>query len=242
MESSPKFSIVIPVYNEERQVAQAMQRINAFLSLKNCAWECFIVSDGSTDQTTQIVKNSIEQNKYQNFKLIAFEKNQGKGAVVRAGMLAARGDYILMTDVDLSAPIKEMDKLILAIDEGADIAIGSRAVKAAGADVRQSFKRRVSGRIFNLAVQLAILKGIKDTQCGFKCFKKSVACKLFGMQKLDGFSFDVEILYLAKKMGYSIKEVAVMWSQGQESKISFLRDTFRMLRDLFRIKNFHARS
>jgi len=131
--------------------------------------------------------------------------------------------------------------LIRAMAYEGDLAVGSRALRAEGCDVQQSFKRALSGRIFNFFVQWLVLRGIHDTQCGFKCFKKKAARDLFSAQKLDGFSFDVEILYLARKKGYQIEEVPVMWSQGADSKVKLFRDSFRMLKDLFKIKKLHSR-
>ena len=233
-------SVVIPVYNEEKSVLEALRRIGAYGDLKKQVWEIIVADDGSTDKTASLVRDFIPSGEFSHVRLISLDKNQGKGAAVRAGMLQARGRYALLTDVDLSSPIKEVDKLIRALDGGADVAIGSRAKRAPDCDVRQSFKRVVSGRIFNFFVRLLVLPGIADTQCGFKCFRQKAARDLFSAQKLDGFSFDVEILYLARKKGYHISEVPVMWSQGQDSKVSLFRDSFRMLGDLFRIKSIHG--
>jgi dolichyl-phosphate beta-glucosyltransferase len=145
-----------------------------------------------------------------------------------------------VTDADLSAPIKESDKLLQALAEGVDAAIGSRAVRKAGCDVQQSFKRRLAGRAFNLLVRALALSDCRDTQCGFKCFRREAALKLFGEQRLDGFSFDVEILYLARRRGYRVKEVPVMWREGRESRIRFFRDSLAMAGDLLRIRNLHG--
>lgn len=146
-----------------------------------------------------------------------------------------KGDF-----VDLSSPMKEADKLLEELEKGADVAIGSRAKRQKGVEVQQSLRRYVSGRIFNLFVQSLVLPGIQDSQCGFKCFTRDAAHKLFSAQKLDGFSFDVEVLFLARKLGLRIVEVPVMWSQGVDSKVSLLRDSTRMLGDLVRIKGLHA--
>ena len=146
----------------------------------------------------------------------------------------------MVTDADLSAPIKEVDKLLAALEKGADVAIGSRAARAPGCDVRQSFKRHVSGRIFNWIVRRLVLPDIRDSQCGFKCFRRAAADSLFAKQELDGFSFDVEVLYLARKAGLKISEVPVMWSQGADSRVSLIRDSIRMVRDLFKIKKLHG--
>ncbi len=235
-----RLSVVIPAYNEAKNIQEAMRRVAAYMTLKKYSWELIVVSDGSRDETDRMAKEYIAENAERDrFKLLTSEKNHGKGYASRQGILAAKGKYILLTDTDLSSPIKEVDKLISSLEAGADIAIGSRAVREAGADVQQSVKRRLSGRIFNFFVRLFVIRGIKDTQCGFKCFKKEAARTLFEKQKLDGFAFDVEILYLAKKTGFKIREVPVMWKQGADSRVSLFRDSFVMLGDLLRIKKLH---
>ncbi len=235
-------SVVIPVFNEEKNILDAVRRIDAYRRVKRQSWEIIIVDDGSTDRTAELTRGLIQSTDFSHVRLLSFEKNRGKGRAVREGALAATGEYVLLTDVDLSSPIKEVDKLLGPLQQGADIAIGSRAKRSRGCDVQQSFKRTLSGRIFNFFVQLFVLPGIRDTQCGFKCFTRKAAHDLFKIQKLDGFSFDVEILYLARKKGYKISEVPVMWSQGEHSKVSLFRDSLRMLGDLFRIKKIHANS
>ncbi len=233
-------SVIIPVFNEERVVVDTIRRVDAYRRVKHQFWEILIVDDGSSDRTASLVRDFIASEKLPDIRLISYAKNRGKGAAVRQGMLEARGEHMLLTDADLSSPIKEVDKLLSVIQQGSDIAIGSRAKKLWGSDTHQSFRRALSSRIFNFFVQFLVLPGIKDSQCGFKCFKKNAAQELFSVQKLEGFSFDVEILYLARKKGYKVTEVPVMWSQGKDSKVSVLRDSFRMLGDLFRIKKIHS--
>ncbi|MBI4432669.1 MAG: glycosyltransferase family 2 protein [Candidatus Omnitrophica bacterium] len=230
-------SVVVPVYNEGRGIRECLRRVESFLDLKGDAWEIIVSSDGSTDNTNQEVRAFISESpvRKERIHLIASETNKGKGHASRLGVLKAQGRMILITDADLSAPIKEVDKLIAEIEKGHDIAIGSRAAREPGADVRQSFKRRLAGRIFNILVQILALRGIGDTQCGFKCFKREVAHDLFSNQKIDGFTFDVEILLLARKKGYTIKEKAVMWSEGPDSRVRLARDSWRMLKDLLKI-------
>ena len=240
-ESGPvQLSVVIPVYNEERNIHETLRRIEVFLSLKGVAWEVLVVSDGSKDKTHEIVESILKSRPQLPLKFLCSDTNHGKGYASRRGMLEARGGHVLLTDADLSAPIKEVDRLIAALETGAQVAIGSRVVREKDCDVRQSLKRHVSGRIFNFFVQCLVLPGIHDSQCGFKCFTHQAAQKLFSLQKLDGFSFDVEVLYLARKFGYKIAEVPVMWSQGIDSHVNFLRDSFCMLKDLFKIKKLHA--
>lgn len=236
--SGPFLSVVLPCFNEEKNIAGAVRRVDAYRRLKNQPWEILVVDDGSSDATSARVKEMVGEG-MPDLKLLRFEKNRGKGHAVREGMLAASGKFLLLTDVDLSSPIKEADKLVSVLERGADVAIGSRARRSRGADVQQSFRRTLSGRIFNFFVQLLVLPGIADTQCGFKLFKRQAGRDLFSVQKLDGFSFDVEVLWLARRKGYKIAEVPVMWSQGEDSKVSLFRDSFRMLGDLFKIKRLH---
>ncbi len=239
-EESIYLSVVIPAYNEEQNIRESLRRIESFMALKKQDWECIVSSDGSKDRTVEWVNDFVKTHPSGRFKLLSTEKNEGKGFAVHRGIFAAKGKYILVTDADLSAPMKESDKLIGALESGCDIAIGSRVVREKGADVQQSFKRRLAGRVFNFLVQALVLKGFLDTQCGFKCFKRDAAYKLFEMQKLNGFSFDVEILYLAKKHGFKIKEVAVMWRQAPGSRVRLFRDSLAMLKDLLRIRKYHA--
>ncbi len=234
-----ELSVVFPAFNEERNIAESLRRVSAFLSLKNYPWEILVSNDGSTDRTSQAVEDFTRAHPAYPIRHLRSAPNHGKGYAVRQGVLAASGRHVLLTDADLSAPIKEVDKLMAALANGADIAIGSRAVRAKDCDVRQSFRRYFAGRVFNVFVR-SLLPGIGDSQCGFKCLKSAAAKKLFSEQKLDGFSFDVEILYLARRHGLRISEVPVMWSEGPESKVKLVSDSLRMLKDLFLIKKLHA--
>jgi dolichyl-phosphate beta-glucosyltransferase len=233
-------SVVIPVLNEERAIAEALRRVAAYLSLKNYRWEILVSNDGSTDRTRRIVEAFAQSRPSCPVRLLNSTPNHGKGFAARQGVQASAGRFILLTDADLSSPIKEVDKLMAALERGADVAIGSRALRAKGCDVRQSPKRWLAGRVFNALVRLAVLPGIRDSQCGFKLFTDEAAKKLFSVQKLDGFSFDVEVLYLARRLGLRIAEVPVMWSEGRDSKVRLLRDSAQMARDLFRIKRLHT--
>lgn len=233
-------SIVIPVFNEAGSIGETLRRIEQFLKLKSWNWEIIVSDDGSTDETADVVRKIITTRGDSRVKCVACKTNKGKGAAVRAGVLAAKGAYILMTDADLSAPVKEVDRLLAAFEDGFDIALGSRAVRDPACDVQQSFKRRLAGRVFNFLVKAIVLKGIGDTQCGFKCFKGAIAHDLFARQKIDGFSFDVEILCLAQKKGFRIKEVAVMWKEGRTSRIRLVRDSVKMVKELFLLRSLHG--
>ncbi len=236
-----QLSVVVPTYNEERMIGETLRRIDAYLSLKGLSWEVLVCSDGSRDRTDSVVRAFAEAHPSKRVRLLATSTNRGKGAAVRRGALEAAGERVLVTDTDLSAPIKECDKLAAALDAGFDVAIGSRALRSPGCDVRQSWKRRLSGRIFNLFVRAICLRGFRDTQCGFKLFTRRAARELFGAQTLDGFSFDVEVLYLALRKGFRVKEVPVMWSQGPTSQVRLVRDSVGMLGELVRIRRHYRR-
>jgi len=228
-------SVVIPAYNEEKRIDECLRRVTAFLSLKDREWEVIVSSDGSTDKTEEIVRTHIGKRQDGRLKYIP-AAHAGKGAAVRRGVLAAEGKVILITDTDLSAPIKESDKLMAVLDSGWDIAIGSRAIREKDCDVQQDPKRWLAGRIFNILVRMIVLKGFKDTQCGFKCLKKEAAHTLFRAQTLDSFCFDIELLCLAKKMDYKVKEVPVMWKEALFSKVNLVKDSIPMLKELFYLR------
>ncbi len=231
--------MVVPAYHEENKIVEALRRIEAYLSLGARPWEIVVCTDGSTDGTDAAVQAFAEALPEGRVRLLTTEVNRGKGAAVRRGVMASHGEIVLFTDADLSAPIKECEKLIAALSEGYDVAIGSRGVRSPGADVRQSPRRRLSGRVFNGLVRSITGLKFSDTQCGFKAFKREAARELFGEQKIDGFAFDVEILCLARTKGLRVKEVPVMWSEGLDSKIRLGADSCAMARELFRIRRLH---
>ncbi|MFH1428964.1 MAG: dolichyl-phosphate beta-glucosyltransferase, partial [Candidatus Margulisiibacteriota bacterium] len=213
-------SIVIPAYNEQDRLPQTIRRIQEYFKHREYAIELIVVDDGSMDNMLRTIPPGV--------KVIQNGINRGKGYSVRKGVLAAGGDYILFSDADLSTPIEEIEKLKLVIDSDYDIAIGSRAVRGADVKVHQPFFRELMGKVFNLLVRLLVVRGISDTQCGFKAFRKDAAKEIFSRQKLNGFGFDVEVLYLAKKLGYKIKETPVTWINSPSSKVNVLSDPLKM--------------
>jgi dolichyl-phosphate beta-glucosyltransferase len=235
-ETPPFLSIVIPAYNEAGRLGESLRRVEAFMALKGIAWELIVADDGSTDGTAGIVKTHQQNHKDQHIRFLPTEKNEGKGSAVKRGVLAARGEVILVTDADLSAPIKEVDKLLGALERGSDVAIGSRAVHNGGCDVQQSPKRWFTGRVFNALVTALALPGYGDTQCGFKCFTRRAAMDLFEAQTLNGFCFDVEILLLARKKGYKVSEVPVMWREAPGSKVNLFRHSLAMVKELLYLR------
>lgn len=231
-------SIIIPAYNEEKRIEKTIQNIVSYLSKKFADnYEIIIVDDRSKDKTVEIVKKLSREN--EKIKIMVNEENYGKGYSVKKGMLNAQGKYLLFSDADLSTPIEELDKLLFWIEKGYDIAIGSRSLKDSQVIVHQPFYREMMGKIFNKLVKIWCLSDFVDTQCGFKLFKKEVAKKIFTQTKINRFTFDVEILYLAKRNGLRIKEIPVRWINSPASRVNPIFDSLKMLIDLLQIRFLH---
>lgn len=227
-------SIVIPAYNEEKRIEETLEKILNYLKTKNYQYEIIVVDDGSSDNTVKVLETIAKENK--NIFILKNEQNSGKGYSVRKGVLESKGDYILFSDADLSTPIEEVEKLLHWLNQGFDVTIGSRGLKESDIKIHQPFYRELMGKFFNFLVQTLLIKGIKDTQCGFKCFKKDATKEIFKRQKIDGFGFDVEILYIAKKLNYKIKEVPVTWLNSPNSKVSPIKHSLEMFKDILKIK------
>lgn len=232
-------SIVIPAYNEEKRLSSTLKRIHSYLNSKGYQYEVIVVDDGSTDRTEEVALAST-LNQAGMLRLLQNRRNQGKGYSVKRGILNSGGDYILFKDADLSTPIEEVEKLLHCLELGFDIAIGSRSIEGSEVKVHQSFCREHMGRFFNLLVQLFVFKGIVDTQCGFKLFKADIAKEIASRLKIDGFSFDVEMLYLAIKKGYRVKEVPIVWINSPVSRVNPIFDSLRMFKALLSIKRLHS--
>ena len=230
-------SVVIPVFNEEIRLYKSLDNIRSYFKYSKFDYEIIVVDDGSVDNTVRLVKSSIEELD-KNIYLIENRRNRGKGFSVKNGFLHARGRYLLFTDADLSTPIDQLEKLLIPLKAGYDIAIGSRALKESDIQVHQPLYRQLMGKIFNLLVRVLILGGFKDTQCGFKVFTREAALEIIKRQKTERFSFDVEMLYIASKHGYQIKEVPVRWRDHPVRNISLMKDGSRMIIDLIRIRLF----
>ena len=227
-------SIVIPAYNEERRLPKTLAEIDKYLKKQDYEYEIIVVSDGSKDKTAEVVRDLTPIIK--NLRLIDNKENHGKGYVVRQGMLDAEGKYRLFTDADNSTSINQVEKMWPEFEKGFKVIIGSRDVKGAVIATPQSWIRRRLGDIFNLIVQIISgLWGIWDTQCGFKGFTSKAAEDIFPKCKIDRWAFDVEILVLAKKSGYKIKEIPVTWVNDPESKVK-LKGMIRMLFEVFQIR------
>lgn len=230
----PSLSIVIPAFNEEGRLGATLDRIAAYVQGRGLVCETIVVDDGSTDATAGLVL--AKRSGFDGLRLLSLGSNQGKGAAVKAGVLDAQAPRILFTDADLSTPIEELGALEAALDGGASVAVGSRALDRARISVHQPFYREMAGRLFNTLVQWLNVPGIQDTQCGFKLFTADAGRRLFRVQWVPRFGFDVEFLFLARKAGYSIAEVPVRWINSPESKVRPIRDGGRAFLDLVLIR------
>lgn len=233
------FSIIIPAYNEEERLKESLDKIHSYLNAKFFKYEVIVVNDGSTDNTKQ---SALSSSLYQTgkLKLLTNSQNKGKGFSVKKGILESKGNFVLFSDADLSTPIEEVEKLFKYVNSGYDIAIGSRSIKGADIRVHQPVYRELMGRFFNLIVKTVALKGIVDTQCGFKLFKSEVAKEIASRMQINGFSFDVEMLYLGKKIGYSVKEVPIVWINSPASRVEVFKDSLKMFSDVLSIKRLHG--
>jgi len=229
-------SVVIPAYNEDRRIANTLKKIRDYLDRQDFSSEIIVVSDGCTDLTDFCATESLKN--WPNFRLLCRVENKGKGYSVKEGILNSRGRLILFTDADLSTPIEELNNFLPLVDEY-DVLIGSRAMPDSNIQVHQSFLRENMGKTFNLFVRLLVLRGIKDTQCGFKLFHRQAALDVFRRVKLTGFGFDVEALYISRKLGYRIKQIPVTWRNFPESRVHVLTSSAEMFLDLFRIRSLH---
>jgi len=230
-------SVVIPAYNEEKRLPQSLATVMDFLKKQSYASEIIVSDDGSQDRTVAFARELLKGFPHQ---VLVTPRNRGKGHAVRQGMLAAMGAYVLFTDADLSTPIEEVSKFLEHLEKNQDVVIGSRALRGSQVEIHQNFLRETMGKVFNLVAQMWAFKGIHDSQCGFKCFRRETAQKIFSLQKLDGFSFDVEIVYLAQKLGFRLLELPVIWRNSAQSRVQVLRDPFVMFWDVLRIRRLHS--
>lgn len=234
---TPKLSIIIPAYNEETRLPRALGRIREYFSARSGGLddiEVLIVDDGSSDATAQIAQEW--SHRIPGWRLVSNGENRGKGYSVRHGMLEARGRIALFTDADLSSPIEESEKLLAALASGADLAIGSRAIDRSLIAVRQARYRELAGIIFNGFVRIFTGLDFHDTQCGFKAFLREPSRIVFEQQRIEGFGFDPEILFLAKRHGLRGAEIPVRWAHDAATKVHVLHDSVRMFADLVVIR------
>jgi dolichyl-phosphate beta-glucosyltransferase len=229
-------SVIIPAYNEASRLPPYLDEIVAYLHQQDIAYEIIVVDDGSSDATAEVVGRFIRDNG--RIRLVRLPGNRGKGHAVKTGMLRASGRLRLFADADGATPISELEKLRRAVEGGADVAIASRALKDDSCTVHAHLHRKVLGRIFHCIVTALTVKGIRDTQCGFKLFTAETANAVFSLQRIDDFGFDVEVLYLCQRNGYRIAEVPVNWTDIAGSKVNLIRDSLRMFADTFKIRFF----
>lgn len=244
MRRDPYLSLIIPAYNEERRLGRTLDSVSAYLSRQPYPYEILVVDDGSRDGTLQVARGF--QRRQLAVRVLA-QEHRGKGFAVRRGMLAARGEVILFSDADLAVPMRELERLLPYLEDGYDVVIGSREGFGARR-IGEPAYRHLMGRVFNLIIRSVTVPGIQDTQCGFKLFRGEIVQSLFGALRIYGdhappvrratvtAGFDVEVLYLARKMRLRIKEVPVEWRFGTESKVDPMRDSFRALRDIVRVR------
>lgn len=237
MSEIPSLSIVIPAYNEGERLGPTLDRVLSFIVEHPWESEIVVVNDGSVDDTADIVRNYAGKSGGI-VRLVENPGNRGKGYSVRNGVLNSNGDLVLFTDADLSAPIEEAAKLITALDHGADVAIGSRWARSELQTRRQSLTRQAMGRIFNGLLRVLLRLDFKDTQCGFKAFRRPAANALFPLQRIEGWGFDPEILFLARRMALRVAEVPVRWGHDTRTRINPIVDGTRMLGEIVRIRWF----
>ena len=230
----PTYSIVIPAYNESTRLGATLEKVLAYVHAQAWDAEVIVVNDGSRDNTADIVRSFAVNDPM--LHLVENPGNHGKGYSVRNGMLHARGRIVLFSDADLSSPIEEAPKLFQALANGADIAIGSRWLRAETQTQRQPLHRQLVGRIFNLLLRMTLGLQFKDTQCGFKAFKRPAVEAIFPLQKIERWGFDPEILFLAREFGFKVQEVSVAWGHSGDTRINPLVDGFRMFQEMLHIR------
>ena len=233
-------SVIIPAYNEAVRLPMTLGATADYFAARDERFELLVVDDGSTDGTAAAVQEFAAQRPEIAVQCLSYGGNRGKGYAVRYGMLRAGGERRLFCDADLATPAEEYEVVLAAMTEqNSQIGIGSRPLRASHLLVHQPWYREQLGRGFNAAVQLLAVPGIADTQCGFKIFTAEAAQTVFSRCRVDGFAFDSEALFIARRLGYTIAEVPIRWSHKDGSKVSMVRDGFRMLADLSRIRWMH---
>lgn len=226
----PHLSIIIPAYNESERLPDTLALVRDWVEKQSFETEVLVVDDGSKDTTVDVVEEIIHR--FPGLKLLKNEQNKGKGGVVKQGMLAAKGDWRLFMDADHSTPITEADKLLSQTKEF-EVVIGSRYLHPESIKIKQPWKRRVISRLGNQLIQMLVLPGVVDTQCGFKLFSAAATEAIFPKQVMNGWAFDIEILTIAKELGYALKEVPVDWYDAHDSKLRALSSVRQSYRDLW---------
>ena len=238
-----ELSIIIPAFNEEKRIIRTLEETISYLVKQDYESEIIVVCDGNSDSTHEVAADYKPAAKI-SLRVLCYEPNKGKGYAVHYGMLRGAGEYLMFMDADYAVPIQQLEKGLALLKNGADIAIGSRAVAGATINAHQNIFRKISAKIYTTIQNLYLGINYKDTQCGFKIFKRSVGHKLFALQKLNSVIFDPEILWLAKKYGFKIAEFPVTWSHIENSQIVYdsLRKSLFIFEELFRIKKLHKKT
>jgi dolichyl-phosphate beta-glucosyltransferase len=233
----PLISLVIPAYNEAHRLESSVRALREFLAYSQHPYEVILVVEQSTDGTLELARQLTEGQAA--FRVIGNPDHRGKGHAVRTGMLAATGDIAFFMDTDLSTPLPEIERFLahFAANPGADILIGNRQHAQSAILKRQSLLRRKMGQTFNTILRMIARIRVKDTQCGFKAFRRPAREAIFSRQKIEGFAFDVELLILAERLGFSVADLPVEWHNAEGSKVHIIRDSWRMLRDAVRIRS-----
>jgi len=234
----PALSIVVPAYNEESRLGPSLKSILAYRSGRTFPIEIIVVDDGSADATARVAREALGDAPMTS--VLVNETNRGKGYSIRRGVLAARGEAVLATDADLSTPIEEVDVLLEHLKGlGHGLVIGSRGLGSSRVEIHQSPLREFMGKVFNRIVRLMTGLPFRDTQCGFKLMTRADVAPIFTVARIDGFSYDVELLYVAHRRGSPIEEVPVVWRHAPGSKVGLLTDPLRMLRDVWRVRSWY---
>jgi dolichyl-phosphate beta-glucosyltransferase len=226
-----KLSVVVPAYNEATRLARSLPAFYTYLDGQDSV-ELILVNDGSTDSTLAVMRQAASSRSY--VQVVSYDHNRGKGRAVATGVAATTGQNILVTDVDLSVPFSELSRLMARLGSNTGAVIASRV--ASGAQVSQPFYRTLGGRVLNLFIQALFLPGLRDTQCGFKLFEGDLARAIFASQRIDGFAFDVEVLWRIRRAGYRIAEVGVQWTHDADSRVLPLKHTAQILTDLIKLR------
>ena len=234
-ESRVDLSVVVPAYNEAGRLAPGLRRAVEYLAGRGRPYELLVVDDGSRDATATVAAAFADQG----VRVIRHERNRGKGAAVRTGVLASRGERVLISDADFSTPIEEVEKLEARLGDGTPLVLGSRGLATSQVQQHQPFYRELMGRTFNLVIRMAGVRGIRDTQCGFKLAVGDVGRSLFSDLTLDGFAWDVEMIWLARRRGYGVAEVGVVWINSPDSRVDPIRSSLSMLRDVLLMRLRH---
>ncbi len=229
-----KLSVVVPCYNEEQRLRRSIELVERYLDARSESYELILVDDGSADGTRKVMEQAAAH--HAGVRIVAMPRNRGKGRALAEGVKASHGETVLVTDADLSTPIDELEKLEAALASGAGIAIASRSIKGSRVELAQPIYRVLMGKAFNLIVQAVLLPGIWDTQCGFKLFRGDVARDVFANLTTDGFGYDPEVLYLAKRKGVRIAEVPVVWRNSTPTKVMAVRSSLDMFGHVLKVR------